>query len=113
SAAAAANDVKTIQSVATEVVSRNSDIVSAGVRDSHGQLIFQSGPHSSTWETGQRGNSPITKGREPILNGSKTWGTIEFCFRRESLTAASWMPRFLANLFSNRGFRLAAFVAVA
>ena len=105
SAAAAANDVKTIQSVATEVASRNSDIVSAGVRDSHGQLIFESGPHSSTWETGQRGNSPVIKVREPILNGSKSWGRSSF-----ASAARAWPPRVGCRGFSQTCSAIAGFV---
>jgi diguanylate cyclase (GGDEF)-like protein len=63
------------------VAERNPDILSLGLRNAEGKLIFQVGKHETEWARADAKRSTPTHVRVPILEGDHQWGTVEVCFK--------------------------------
>lgn len=82
-------DIKSIQKMLGNVVKRNPEIESAGIRLKNGQLILQIGDHANVWGDYVKGKSSSTHIVVPILQNGEPWGDIELKFltlRGESAT---------------------------
>ncbi|MDP9173511.1 MAG: diguanylate cyclase [Planctomycetota bacterium] len=110
SPAAIAGDMGTMSTILKHVGARNADLLSAGLRNSSGKLIYQYGSHNTQWSIGD--NNPIapTKLTVPIASESGDWGSVEFCFRRNVRTNSKYLSPFFNGLIANPLVRLGGFV---
>jgi diguanylate cyclase (GGDEF)-like protein/PAS domain S-box-containing protein len=95
-------DAKKIQKLLAYVVKRNPEILSAGIRLQHGQLIFQVGNHTQQWDDYLKKESDSTHLIVPILQNSQPWGNIEIKFvplRGESGSGFFGQPIFKMGIF--------------
>jgi hypothetical protein len=67
--------------VLRQVVQRNDEVKSIGVRTLDGRLVMDVGDHVSHWSPPQGDRSTIDDLRVPIFSGKDRWGTIEIAFR--------------------------------
>lgn len=74
-------DEKKISHTLDMLVKRNEEIVSAGVRDPSGRLVFQAGDHVKNWSTENSERSTATQVIVPIFKGHEKWRTVEITFR--------------------------------
>src|SRR5687768_17599866 len=107
SLAAQHGDLSTIREATREIVARDADILSAGVRRPDGRLVVQAGDHAAHWKAppGDDDASTPTFVRVPIYNGDNRWGTVEIAFNDAGSDGV------VATLLANPLFRLAMFVS--
>ena len=74
-------DEKKISHILDRLVKRNDDIVSAGVRDPFGKLVFKAGDHVINWNTENSGPSTTTQVIVPIFKGHEKWRIVEIAFK--------------------------------
>ncbi len=74
-------DIKSMQKLIRYIVKRNEDILSAGIRLSSGQLVFESNGHAKLWEGYDKNISTSSHIIVPILQKGLLWGNIEFNFK--------------------------------
>ncbi|MCK5663562.1 MAG: sensor domain-containing diguanylate cyclase, partial [Thiotrichaceae bacterium] len=74
-------DIKIIQQLIRYIVKRNDDILSAGIRLSSGQLIFESNNHVELWKNYDKKSSSTSHIVVPILQRGKLWANVEFRFK--------------------------------
>ena len=82
--AAQHNAIADIKSVLRELVERNPDVLSAGVRLPSGSLVAAAGDHAAIWPDNSEALSSATAMHVPIQVGARHWGTVELCFRPAS-----------------------------
>ncbi len=73
--------VKKIQNLISYIVKRNPDILSAGIRLSSGDLIFQTSNHSRLWDDYNNKNSTTSHVLVPIIEDKHLWGNVELRFK--------------------------------
>lgn len=79
-AAAARDDVITVQETLSFVERRNSSVLSLGLRRANGNLLFASRDHALHWvEPDDRKSTPLHV-QVPLLAGDKAWGKVEISF---------------------------------
>ena len=96
-------DINKIQQLIRFMVRRNPEILSAGIRKPDGELIFESANHEVLWDGYDSTVSTTTHVFVPILQGGKTWGTVELRF--EELKSNTFL-----GFFSSPVFQLILFV---
>lgn len=74
-------DEKKIGKTLEMLIKRDDFIVSAGIRDSQGDLEFQAGNHAHHWNADNSERSTATQVHVPIFKGRKKWGTVEIVFK--------------------------------
>ncbi|MFO0817270.1 MAG: diguanylate cyclase [Pirellulales bacterium] len=89
---ASRNDLPTMETALTQLMARDSDILSVGLRDSEGTMILEAGDHAKHWNLAATDRSLPSQIRIPILSGDESWGTIELRFRDVPLEQ-SWFKR--------------------
>lgn len=72
-----------------QVVQRNDDVISAGVRHTARGLLSVFGEHEKVWPVDESSRSTDTHVRVPIRSGNARWGTVELSFR--PLRDDSWL----------------------
>lgn len=77
--AAQRNDGAMLQAVLDALRSRNSGIVSTGIRREGGKCVYSSGSHEVHWSNDDP-NSGLSKSEVPIFNGKNRWGQLEVCY---------------------------------
>jgi diguanylate cyclase (GGDEF)-like protein/PAS domain S-box-containing protein/putative nucleotidyltransferase with HDIG domain len=77
---ASRNDRMTIATALDGLVQRNTDVLSAAIRGTKGELIHAAGPHESLWSLPSGYRSTPDQMRVPILSGDSPWGLIELRF---------------------------------
>ncbi len=82
--AARHNAIADIKNILRELVERNPDILSGGVRLESGKLAAEAGDHAAIWPDNAATVSSATAMRVPIQVGANPWGTVELCFRPAS-----------------------------
>ena len=70
------------------VVERNDDLLSAGLRTSHGKLVADVANHAEGWERVDSNLSTEDQVKVPIWAGREPWGHVELRF--EKLTDDAW-----------------------
>ena len=77
-----------VDALVREIVGRNPDMLSIGVRAANGQLVNQAGKHAECWAatSGVEKLSPL-----PLMNGSHKWGQIEFTFKHRAKAAKNYL----------------------
>ena len=83
SAAADANDAEVIGATFASLGSSNPEVLSAGLRAPDGELLVESGPHSSLWHQSADGQSGPISGSQisiPIMQNNERWATVELYF---------------------------------
>ena len=98
-------DPKNIQKMIGQVVKRNPEIISAGIRLQNGQLIFQIGDHLKHWENYRNRQSNDTHLIVPLNKHGETWGNIEVKFSPLSEDS-------IADLFSRQMLKMTGFILV-
>jgi diguanylate cyclase (GGDEF)-like protein/PAS domain S-box-containing protein len=66
--------------VLQQVVQRNTDVASIGLRTEQGRLVMDVGDHVLHWTAPPADRSTIDDLRVPIYSGKDRWGTIEIAF---------------------------------
>ena len=107
SLAAQRGDLSTIREATREIVARDADIRSAGVRRPDGKLLIQAGDHAAHWKAPPGEESTPTFVRVPIYSGENRWGTVEIAFNDAGNDGV------VGALMANPLFRLAMFVSGA
>jgi len=74
-------DIKNIQKLIRYIVTRNDDILSAGIRLSSGQLVFESNNHAELWAGYDKNVSTSAHVIVPILQKGRLWGKVELKFK--------------------------------
>ncbi len=71
------DNAATIKQCLEEIVSRDPDIRSAGLRNARGELIVEIGDHAAHWSNLQGTYSTESEIKVPIALKDKLWGTVE------------------------------------
>ncbi|RKZ95228.1 MAG: hypothetical protein DRQ43_05725, partial [Gammaproteobacteria bacterium] len=95
-------DMKKIQTLIRYIVKRDPDILSAGIRLTSGDLIFQSANHSKLWDNYKEGESTSSHVLVPILQKGGLWGTVELRFKE--LKGESFLGFFSLSIFKMIAF---------
>lgn len=109
---ASRNDLRTMDTALSQLIHRNEDVISAGIRDATEELLIAVGPHETSWSLEHGERSTPTQMRVPILAGNAVWGAVELRFR-ESAEESSWLkqhPLLSLGLFSAAATFLLFFV---
>ena len=96
--------VKKIQNLISYIVKRNPDILSAGIRLSSGDLIFQTSNHSRLWDDYNNKNSTTSHVLVPIIEDKHLWGNVELRFKAlkgETFLSFFKLPIFKLILFAS------------
>jgi diguanylate cyclase (GGDEF)-like protein/PAS domain S-box-containing protein len=67
--------------VLQQVVQRNTEVKSIGLRTDDGRLVMDVGDHVKNWSPPPGDRSTIDDLRVPIFSGKEHWGTIEIAFQ--------------------------------
>jgi diguanylate cyclase (GGDEF)-like protein/PAS domain S-box-containing protein len=98
-------DIKKIQKLILFIVKRNPDILSAGIRNASGKLIFYSPDHEKLWGNYKQQTSNTTHVLVPIMQRGELWGNVELRYR--PIKAET-----LSGIFEQGLFKLILFVSV-
>ncbi len=98
-------EIKKIQKLIRYIVKRNPDILSAGIRLSSGNLIFQSANHTQLWGDYNDNDSTTSHVLVPISQNGRLWGNIELRFK--AIKGESVLSFFNLSIF-----KLIAFIAL-
>ncbi len=99
-------DIKKIQKLIRFIVKRNPDILSAGIRKTSGQLIFQSPEHEKLWGDYKQQTSTTTHVLVPVLQRGELWGHVE-------LRYAQIKAETILGIFDQGLFKLILFVSLS
>lgn len=81
--AASRNDVAAIKETITSLVARSSgDVLSVAMRRSNGEIVVETGNHSTFWVDPPDNKSIETHVQIPLKNGKADWGRIEIAYRQ-------------------------------
>ncbi len=105
-AAAERNDLTSVRAALQVAVSRNDDVLSAGVRSATGGLLVATPEHRSLWQTDREARAPTTHVEVPLFKDGRRWATIEVHFARIG------SGRVLEELWSRPMVRLMVFVGL-
>ncbi|MBX9629153.1 MAG: GGDEF domain-containing protein [Burkholderiales bacterium] len=84
-----------IEKTVATIINREADIVSIGLRQEAGELIYASPGHLTSWQALGGGKSTLTHVEVPLFSGGKQrWGQIEISFRPVGATGwRYWFER--------------------
>ena len=77
---ASRDDMPAIEVALQTLAGRNPDVVSAGCRQSDGELIVEVGDHMANWQLLETDESTTTCIKVPVMQGAELWGQVEVCF---------------------------------
>ncbi len=97
STAISAKMQNTVEEILRAIVNRNENILSAGIRNAQGQLLFDIGNHLTRWTLKPNDRSTTTQVQVPIFNEQGRWGTAELKFTTSN-EIVFWKSSFLAVL---------------
>lgn len=84
-------DVERISLVLEQLVKRNADILTAGLRTQDGEIVASAGSHEATWKR-ESNQSTETQIQLPLWSGNAPWGRVELQFRPSHLPGvAGWI----------------------
>lgn len=83
------DDQKTLQRTLNDVVARNKEIQSMGVRQVDGTLLMQAGDHLNTWQLISTNNAKLEQLSVPFNSRGQHWGTFEVAFNKAT-KASVW-----------------------
>ena len=75
-------DLLKIEKMIRLIAERNPAILSAGIRRTSGQIVFQSPDHPRLWQGYDANNSTSSHVLVPLLNRNLLWGHVELRFRK-------------------------------
>ena len=93
-----------IEAALNALVKKNSEVLSAAIRQSDGTFYAMAGDHQAIWQTPDIGNPSLTYIQVPILQDNKTWGAVELSF-------APFDSNDFSNIIKNSFWGLLLFVA--
>ena len=73
-------DLKKLQNLVRVVAKRNPDILSTGIRQTSGELMFKSPNHVQLWQGLEGAKSTPSHIMVPLLSNGKLWGNVELRF---------------------------------
>ncbi|MCK5830251.1 MAG: diguanylate cyclase [Methylococcales bacterium] len=97
-------DIKKTQKLIRYIVKYNPDILSAGIRLTKGNLIFQSGNHKYLWKGYDEKKSTSTHVLIPIIQHGSLWANVELRF--ESINEDSFLGFFKQPIVKMTAFIL-------
>ena len=80
-------DIKSLERLVNLVAKRNPSILSTGIRNESGLLVFKSANHEQLWQGFEGDKSTPSHVLVPLLQKGKLWGNVELRF--EALTSDS------------------------
>ncbi len=95
-------DIEKIARLIRQIVKRNPDILSAGIRRVNGRVLYQSANHAANWGDYEGESSTATHVLVPILNNGRLWANVELRFN-------DLRGNTLTGLFDQAIFRLILF----
>ncbi|UCD34977.1 MAG: sensor domain-containing diguanylate cyclase [Nitrospiraceae bacterium] len=78
--AAKDNDMLALRKTMDSLVETNPEVLSMGLRTTHGKYLFQTEDHKAQWSTPPGEDSTYTNWQVPIYRGNQRWGTLEIAF---------------------------------
>ncbi|MFW5840192.1 MAG: ATP-binding protein, partial [Planctomycetota bacterium] len=102
SIACAEDDTDAMTAILVAMVRRSDTVVSAGVRNTEGELITQAGPHEKLFAKAAEGDPLNTHAIVPIYLDSQPWGQLEITF--QAIGSGNWLDRLRSNNFVLIGF---------
>jgi signal transduction histidine kinase/CheY-like chemotaxis protein len=82
----------------TDLVARDRELLSAGLRDANGLLLIEAGPHAENWPDLARGTSTLWAMQVPVSRGAAPWATVELRFERRPPGLVGWLAHPLVRL---------------
>ena len=73
-------DANTTGQVLADLITRNSDLQSIGIRQPDGKYLVEAGEHAGRWAEGVPEDNLDTQIQFPLYTGPQLWGTIEVRF---------------------------------
>jgi PAS domain S-box-containing protein len=70
-------DIQTLRASTEQIVARNPEILSAGIRGPDNKLVVEIGDHARNWSGAPDGHSTPTNMYVPINMNHKPWGSVE------------------------------------
>jgi len=77
-------EVRTLEKVFVELLSRERSVESVAVRRNDGRIVAQAGDHAVTWVPPSGEVSSIDHVRVPLVMNQQQWGAVEVSFERAS-----------------------------
>jgi diguanylate cyclase (GGDEF)-like protein len=108
--AVGSGDPRAVHRLLPQILDKDPELVSLGIRRSDGQLAAQAGPHASHWGPSSAGRSDLDHVAVVLNLNDQRWGELELSFKPHmSQSAWSWLtePRvFLVLILGVGGFVL-------
>lgn len=76
-----AGDLRTLDRVYREQMSREKTMLSVAVRRLDGRIVLQAGDHAATWVPPVKGKSSLDHIQVPLVMNNQRWGAVEIGFR--------------------------------
>jgi diguanylate cyclase (GGDEF)-like protein/PAS domain S-box-containing protein len=95
-------DLKKLQNLVRVVAKRNPDILSTGIRQTSGDLVFKSPNHVQLWQDFDGENSTPSHIMVPLLSNGRLWGNAELRFealKSDSILGFVYRPVFKLLVF--------------
>ena len=109
-ALAQSNDMETMRRTLHEVITRDPDVLSIGVRRSNGNVVAETGSHDRYWTPPAQDKSTLTNVLVPIKTPSAVWGQVEVAYRSSTpTTLLGWLKYpgvMLTAIMTTLGFLL-------
>ena len=100
---ASKEDTKTIQDTLDQIVKRNPDIRTIGLRLNSGALLVECGNHATDWQETKNGKHVKDQVTVPIFRGEEKWASVELRFKPVSAGTGIWVyflhPTVMFGLF--------------
>jgi len=88
-----AGEQKLLDATLKDVVLRNPDIRSVGLRRGDGSLVAARGDHARYWDVSNDMRSTLDNVQVPLLAGERRWGSVEIAFTPTSATWWQWLAQ--------------------
>ena len=109
-ALAQSDDIETMRRTLHEVVTRDPDVLSIGVRRTNGHVVAETGSHDRYWTPPPQDKSTLTDVLVPIKSSSAVWGQVEVAYRPNTpTTLLGWLKYpsvMLTAIMTTLGFLL-------
>lgn len=97
-------DTGMMQYVLSALIERNSDVVSAAVRERSGKILAEVGGHEKHWQPEKIGDSSLVAVKFTLYEGQQIWGDVEVQFR--PIDEMPGYARFLGSVVDLATYRI-------
>jgi diguanylate cyclase (GGDEF)-like protein len=87
-----AGDLRTLDRVYREQLSREKTMLSVAVRRLDGRIVMQAGDHAASWVPPVKGKSSMDHIQVPLVMNNQRWGAVEISFRNAApASVGEWL----------------------